>query len=172
MAEVQITGFDLSLDDVIAVARGGVTPDLSAEAWDRVERGRNVVDRIVAQGERVYGVTTGVGSQKVYDISSQEVVDFNNQVLVAHATRAPGRSMEPAALRAALLVLTNQFATGANGVRPELVRLLLDSLERDRLPDVSSQGSVGASGDLAPLAHMAAAAGASPSGPRRRKPSP
>ena len=154
MANVVITGFDLSLGDVVTVARDRTTAGLSAEAWDRVERGRSVVDRIVAEGERVYGVTTGVGSQKVYDVTSQEVVDFNNRVLVAHSTRAPGRSMDPTALRAALVVMVNQFATGANGVRPELVQLLLSRLEEDRLPEVSSQGSVGAA-DLVPLAELA-----------------
>lgn len=154
VAGVRITGFDLSLDEVVAVARRRVAPSLTAEAWDRVGRGRAVVERIVREGERVYGVTTGVGSQRAYDVTSQEVVDFNNQVLVAHATRAPGPAMAPEAVRAAIVVLVNQFATGANGVRPELVSLLLDSLEADRLPEVSSQGSVGAS-DLAPLAELA-----------------
>ena len=151
---VRITGEDLTVAGVVAVARDREAIEIAPDAWRNVERGRAVVEAIVESGETVYGVTTGLGAQKVYGVDAGDMIPFNNRVLQGHASHPAGPLMSRTAVRAALVVLINQLASGTNGVRSSLVAILQDALARDRLPPVTAGGSMG-SADLTPMAQLA-----------------
>jgi histidine ammonia-lyase len=127
---------------------------LAADAWERIEQGRAVIDRLVDAGTPAYGITTGVGSQKDFAVDRAVIESYNSQLITAHATLAPGRQMPVPVVRAALAIQLNLFATGASGVRPVLVEALLKSLNDGPLPQVSEGASIGAS-DIVALAQMA-----------------
>ena len=149
-----LCGNELRIPDLVAGASGQQPVSLSDAAWERVRQGRAVVEDIVTRGIPAYGITTGVGSQKDFAVSPEEMPEFNRRLLAAHATRVPGPLIERAEVRAALIIQANLFASGACGVRPELIELLLSKLEANDIPAVDASGSVGAS-DLVPLAQLA-----------------
>ena len=127
---------------------------LSAEARARLVRGRETVDAMVADGTVVYGVTTGFGDLSSVRIDAADAAQLQLNLVRSHAIGV-GEPLPAEVVRGMLLLLANSLSKGHSGVRPELVELLLGLLERDVLPVVPSRGSVGASGDLAPLAHVA-----------------
>ncbi len=148
-----VVGETLSIDDVAAVARGE-RATLSAGAADRMRRFRQVVEDKVAAGETVYGLTTGLGSLANVRLAPDEVRRLNHNLLRAHAVGV-GQPLSEWEVRAMLLLRAHVLALGHSGVRPLIVERLLEFLDRDVLPVVPEQGSLGASGDLAPLAHLA-----------------
>jgi histidine ammonia-lyase len=125
---VVLTGHDLTLTDVRAVAREGVEVQLSAEARDRVAAGRAVVTSAFAAGRRVYGLNTGVGVLKRVDLQD-DIAEFQSKFLGMHLI-GQGDPYAPEIVRAAVLRLANQFALGSAGVRPELVDRLVSWLNR------------------------------------------
>lgn len=145
----------LGLDDVVAVARDGAKVELAAEARARMRASRAVVERALAEGRVVYGVTTGFGELKDRHIPLEDVRQLQVNLVRSHSAGV-GRFAPPEVVRAMLLLRAASLAQGRSGVRPEVVEMLLDMLERQVTPVVPEQGSVGASGDLAPLAHLAA----------------
>jgi histidine ammonia-lyase len=151
---VVLTGADLTIGDVEAVARGGAQATLDPAARARMERSRAVVDSLVAEGAVVYGVTTGLGAlaDKVIDRTDAEQLQEN--LLVSHAAGV-GEPLPREVVRAMLVLRANTLALGHSGARPAVAERLLDFLRLGLHPVVPSQGSVGASGDLAPLAHLA-----------------
>ncbi len=152
--QIVLEGNDLGIDAVVDAAAGRRPVFLSEEARKRIGRGRKIVEEIVERGEPAYGISTGVGSQKDFAVPREKMAEFNRRLLAAHATRVPGPTVEKREARAAMVIQANMFATGACGVRPELVDLLLRRLAEDRIPAVDDGGSVGAS-DLVPLAQLA-----------------
>lgn len=153
-ARVLLTGADLTLRDVEAVARGGAGAVLEPGARRRMEEARAVVERLVAAGEVVYGVTTGVGALATTVIGPAEAAALQENLLVSHAAGV-GPPLPRDVVRAMLLLRANTLALGHSGCRPVVVERLCDLLEHGLHPVVPEQGSVGASGDLAPLAHLA-----------------
>lgn len=151
---VTLTGFDLTLDQVTAVARGEASVQLAPETTERILAGRAIVEQAVRKGAPVYGVNTGVGAQKTETVSESEITSFNQKLLNAHSTHPPGAMMEKTAIRAAMVVLINQLASGASGVRPALIDMLIKALAEDRIPPVTAEGSLSAS-DLLPLSQLA-----------------
>jgi histidine ammonia-lyase len=151
---VVLTGRDLTLEDVEAVARHGAQVELDGQARERMAASRAEIDRIVAAGEAVYGVTTGFGDLATRRIDPADANRLQENLLVSHAAGV-GPAFAPEVVRAMLLLRANTLAVGHSGCRPELVDRLLDFLRLDLHPRVPEQGSVGASGDLAPLAHLA-----------------
>jgi histidine ammonia-lyase len=151
---VTLTGSDLAVEAVEAVARGGVAVALDPTARERMLRSRDVVDRLVAEGAVVYGVTTGVGALADRTIDPADAARLQENLLLSHAAGV-GEPLPRDVVRAMLLLRANTLALGFSGVRPEVVDRLLAFLELGLHPVVPSQGSVGASGDLAPLAHLA-----------------
>ncbi|MBI3750048.1 MAG: histidine ammonia-lyase [Chloroflexi bacterium] len=151
---VTLTGSDLTVEAVEAVARRGASATLDPAARARMERSRRVVDELVAAGEVVYGVTTGFGALADRTIAPADAARLQENLLVSHAAGV-GESLPREVVRAMLLLRANTLALGYSGVRPVVVERLLDFLDRGIHPVVPSQGSVGASGDLAPLAHLA-----------------
>jgi len=146
-------GEALSIEDVVAVARGERV-ELSPRARGRIERSREVVERKVSAGETVYGVTTGLGSLANVRLAPGEVRRLQHDLLRSHAVGV-GPALGDQEVRAMLLLRAHVLALGHSGVRPVVVERLLEFLDRDLLPVVPEQGSLGASGDLAPLAHLA-----------------
>ena len=151
---IELTGLDLSLEDVEGVARGAVEVRLAAPARARMAASRRTVEELVASGATVYGVTTGFGDLASHRIDASDAARLQQNLLVSHAVGVGplhGRNT----VRAMLLLRANALARGQSGCRPEIVDRLLDFLRLGIYPEVPEQGSVGASGDLAPLAHLA-----------------
>ena len=151
---VVLTGADLTVADVEAVARHGASATLDAHARSRMSEARDVIVRLVAAGEVVYGVTTGFGDLATTFIAAEDAARLQENLLVSHAAGV-GEPLPREIVRAMLLLRANTLALGHSGCRPELVDRLLDLLRQGIHPVVPEQGSVGASGDLAPLAHLA-----------------
>ena len=153
-AEIVLTGADLSIADVEAVARGGLAVRLGDDARARMVEAREVIERLVAAGEIVYGVTTGFGDLATTFVSPADSAQLQENLLLSHAVGV-GDPLPRDVVRAMLLLRANTLALGHSGCRPLLADRLCDLLRLGIHPVVPSQGSVGASGDLAPLAHLA-----------------
>jgi histidine ammonia-lyase len=151
---VVVDGASLTLEHVAAVARHGATTALADAARPRIAASRAVVERIVAAGTPAYGVTTGFGSLSDRVIPADQTRQLQTNLLVSHAT-GTGAPLPRDVVRAMLLLRANALATGASGVREVVIERLLALLAADLCPIVPCQGSLGASGDLAPLAHLA-----------------
>lgn len=145
----------LTISDVGAIARRQATVELSDQGRIAVAGARAVVDRLVDSGTPAYGITTGVGSQKDFGISREVIADYNNRMIVAHATLSPGRNAGPEIVRAALAIQLSLFARGRSGVRLELAESLLARLQADDLPGARLGSSVGAS-DIVAMSQMSA----------------
>ena len=145
----------LTLAEVERVARESVPVAVGSDSLARMKRSRAVIDAAVREGRVVYGVTTGFGELKDRHIPLEQVRALQVNLLRSHRAGV-GRPASRETVRAMLLLRAASLAHGFSGCRPELVDALLALLERDVTPVVPLQGSVGASGDLAPLAHLAA----------------
>jgi histidine ammonia-lyase len=150
--EIEIAGRGLSLEDVERVA-GGARVRLADEARGRMEASRDVVEEALASGRAVYGVTTGFGRLADTAIPPDRLAALQVNLLRSHAAGV-GEPFPARTARAIALLRANTLAGGRCGVRPVLCERLLEHLNADIHPRIPSQGSVGASGDLAPLAHL------------------
>lgn len=139
--------------DVEAVARGRARVALAESAVERVRAARALVERIGEQRETVYGVSTGFGHLSTVKIPPDQLAALQRNLIRSHASGV-GEPFDVPTTRAIMLLLANSLSRGHSGVRVELIRLLLDMLNQDVTPIVPGRGSVGASGDLAPLAHL------------------
>jgi histidine ammonia-lyase len=151
---VVLTGADLTIADVEAVARGGAPVALDVHARERMAEARAVIAGLVADGAVVYGVTTGFGDLATTFVDPARSAELQRRLLMSHAAGV-GTPFPREIVRAMLLLRANTLALGHSGCRPELVDRLLAFLDLGIHPVVPEQGSVGASGDLAPLAHLA-----------------
>ena len=152
--DVVLTGADLAIADVEAVARRGAPVALDVHARERMQEARDVIERLVAEGAVVYGVTTGFGDLATTFIPPGDAARLQENLLMSHAAGV-GPAFPREVVRAMLLLRANTLALGHSGCRPLIVDRLLDFLRLGLHPVVPEQGSVGASGDLAPLAHLA-----------------
>src|SRR5690606_22653980 len=143
----------LTLAALEEVSRRGRRVSLAPAARERVARNRAFVDDLLARGETVYGLTTGFGRFASTRIDDGQVRQLQRNLMLSHAVGV-GEPFPTEVVRAMLLLRAQSLALGASGVRPLVVERLLDLLNRRIHPVVPSQGSVGASGDLAPLAHI------------------
>lgn len=153
MNPLTISGDNLTVDDVVAVVHGRSVA-LDPEAIPRMERSRAAVEQLVAEERLAYGITTGFGRFKDKIISPDQTEQLQLNLVRSHAVGA-GPDLPDDVVRAMLLVRANTLALGHSGVRPELVQRLLDMVNAGVYPRIPAQGSLGASGDLAPLAHLA-----------------
>ena len=151
---LEIDGHHLLLEDVGRVSRGGESVRLSAQAARQLKESLAVVETALREDRAVYGVTTGFGDLARIAIPPRDRALLQANLLLNHAAGV-GEVLPDEVVRAMLLLRANALAKGHSGVRIELVERLLTWLREDCLPVVPSQGSVGASGDLAPLAHLA-----------------
>lgn len=151
---VILDGSSLSIPVVEEVARRERHVELAPAAVQRIASAAELVDRFVQQGTKVYGVTTGVGELRTVFISPDRSRTLQENILRSHAAGV-GPHLPEDVVRAMLLLRINSFCQGHSGVRLETVRTLVEFLNRRLHPAVPAQGSVGASGDLAPLSHLA-----------------
>jgi histidine ammonia-lyase len=151
---ITIDGSSLTLETFASVVADREPCELARSARLRVKKGREVIERALAGGEVVYGVNTGFGVLAQVRIDPDKLLQLQRNLLLSHAAGI-GEPLPDAAVRGMLLLRANTLARGHSGVRPEVVEALLALLNHDLLPVVPSRGSVGASGDLAPLAHLA-----------------
>jgi histidine ammonia-lyase len=151
---VDLDGGPLALEAVEAVARRGESVALAPAARRALDAGRAFVDRLAAGSEPIYGITTGVGKLKDVVIPPGQRVDLQRNLVLSHAAGVGAPLAEPD-VRAIMLLLAASLARGASGVRPVVVETIVACLNRRVHPVVPELGSVGASGDLAPLAHVA-----------------
>ena len=154
MSTVTLNGEHLTLEDVLAVAEGKAKVRISPSVGKKVKESRDFVERALREGEKIYGVTTGFGmlSDQVIDRSQIEALQRN---LIRSHSVGVGPYFDETTSRAIMVLRANVLAMGYSGVRMEVLRRLLAMINRGVHPLIPEQGSVGASGDLAPLAHLA-----------------
>jgi histidine ammonia-lyase len=157
MAEVILDGENLTFEEVLAVAYG--TPgaprvSIADSARANVQRAANAVDTLLERGEIAYGITTGFGAFKDKIISRDEVETLQRNIVLSHAVGV-GKPFATPTVRAIMLIRANTLARGFSGIRIETLELIIECLNRGVHPMIPEKGSLGASGDLAPLAHFA-----------------
>jgi len=150
---IEVDGESLTIEDVIRVARQNKQAELAASARKKIHKSRNVVESAISAGRTVYGVNTGFGSLANVSISADDVARLQVNIIRSHSAGV-GPPFSKEVVRAMMLLRANALAKGYSGVRIEIIETLLQMLNRGVTPVVPQQGSVGASGDLAPLAHM------------------
>jgi histidine ammonia-lyase len=151
---VVLDGDHLTIEEVISVARGQDSAALASTSIQKMLASRAVVERLAAGDEPVYGVNTGVGLLADVRVPAADLEQLQRNVVRSHAA-GTGDPLSAAEVRAMMLIRANVLAKGFSGIRPLVAERLCQMLEYHVTPAVPSQGSVGASGDLAPLAHMA-----------------
>ena len=157
MATLTLDGISLRIDDLAPVLRGErVALRISPAALLRVRSARELVERSIDSGKPIYGLTTGFGKLKNVAIDRADLGRLQENLVLSHCC-GMGEPMPSGEVRAVQVLRLNKLLRGHSGVRPELIETLVRFFERGFVPLVPQQGSVGASGDLAPLAHMAAA---------------
>jgi histidine ammonia-lyase len=156
VAPVAVGVGPLSFEDVVAVARGGVPVALTTEARDAIARARAVVHRLAEEPTPAYGISTGFGALATRHIPTEMRAQLQRSLVRSHAAGS-GPEVEREVVRALMLLRLSTLATGHTGVRPETAELLAGLLSHGITPVVREYGSLGCSGDLAPLAHCALA---------------
>ena len=154
---LQLNGQQLTLQQIVDVANGKEQVTLSADARARADEARRVVEQIVAQKRTVYGVNTGFGKLSDVSIDTADLRQLQLNLVRSHSCGL-GDPLAETEARAMLLLRANVLATGFSGARPLVIDTLIAMLEQSVTPVIPEKGSVGASGDLAPLAHLALAA--------------
>src|SRR6185312_3645687 len=152
-SQIIINGQALSRAELLAIARHAATVTLGEESIQRIQAARTVIDTIAAEGRKVYGVTTGFGHLSSVRIQQEQLVALQHNLLRSHAAGV-GEPLAEEITRAMMALLASSLARGYSGVRVEIVQQLIGMLNAKIYPFIPSRGSVGASGDLAPLAHL------------------
>ncbi|MCX7694622.1 MAG: histidine ammonia-lyase [Caloramator sp.] len=153
MHKIIIDGENLTIDDVIKVARYGYRVEIAEEAKRKVMAAREVVDRFVDEGKVVYGITTGFGKFSDVVISKEETKKLQRNLIVSHACGV-GEELPQEVVRAIMLLRANALSKGYSGVRLQTLETLVEMINKGVHPVIYEKGSLGASGDLAPLSHM------------------
>lgn len=153
---IHFDGTTLTPAEVERIASNHADVAISEDAWQKVHAARSVVDGILSRGETVYGINTGFGALVHERISPDDLAQLQTNLVRSHATGL-GEAMPKNAVRAMMAVRINSLVKGHSGVHPNVLDQLLEFLNKDIIPYVPRIGSLGASGDLAPLSHMALA---------------
>ncbi len=153
MNKVIINGNDLKLEDVINVARNNYKVEISEEAIKRVKKSRSIVDKIVEEDRVVYGITTGFGKFSDVSISGEDCKTLQRNLIISHACGF-GDKLDTDIVRTIILLRANALSKGYSGIRLSTLQTLVDMLNKGVHPMIPEKGSLGASGDLAPLSHM------------------
>ncbi|MHA1710630.1 MAG: histidine ammonia-lyase [Candidatus Freyarchaeota archaeon] len=154
MQKVLIDGETLTIEDVVAVARNYVRVEISQLVRERVRRCRQLIEDFVRERKVIYGVTTGFGAMSSVTIPLENVKELQLNLIRSHSSGV-GKPLEKDVTRALMLLRANALAKGYSGIRLETLETLVEMINRGVHPIIPEKGSVGASGDLAPLAHMA-----------------
>lgn len=153
MEKILITGHTLTLEELAAVCRENAPVALSYEARQNIQKSRQVVDMLVDEAATVYGITTGFGKFSDVTITQEECKLLQRNLIVTHAVGA-GEPFPRDVARGIMLLRVNNLAKGFSGTRLSLVETLVEMLNKGVTPVIPQKGSLGASGDLAPLSHM------------------
>lgn len=153
---VIINGRDLTVEEVIRVCRGYEKVEIAPEAKEAVIKARNYIEKKLEEGAVIYGLTTGFGKFANVVISREEAEQLQKNLIISH-TCAMGQPYETKYVRAAMLLRCNALSRGNSGIRLETVQTMIDMLNAGIHPVIPEKGSLGASGDLAPLSHIALA---------------
>lgn len=154
MADILINGRELTIDQVVKVAdHPEIQVSIDPDAIPNINRAAQAVQLLISEGRIAYGITTGFGAFKDQLISADEVEKLQENIILSHAVGV-GPLLNDRTVRAMMLIRANTLSKGHSGIRLETINLLLALLNRNILPLIPSKGSLGASGDLAPLAHM------------------
>ncbi len=148
-----IDGASLTLEEVISVARFGEQVEISEKAKANVRKSREYIDKLVAEERVVYGITTGFGKFSDVRISREETELLQKNLIMSHCC-GTGDLFSEETVRAVMLLRANALSLGYSGIRLETLQALVDLINRRVHPAIPEKGSLGASGDLAPLAHM------------------
>lgn len=154
MSVIKIDGNSLTIEEIVAVARRGIGVELTPSAREAIQQSHGWVEKIVDAGKPVYGINTGFGIFAEHQIPSKDSKKLSRNLILSHAV-CTGEPLDDEIVRAAMLVRANTLAKGFSGVRVEVVETLLALLNKNLSPIIPSQGSLGSSGDLGPLSHMA-----------------
>ncbi len=149
-----VTGAGLTIEDVVAVARHGKKVELHPDAIERIKKCRSMLEKKIEANEIMYGVNTGIGEFSEVVLNDEQVKDFQKYLIYNHAAGI-GEAMPLEHVRGAMLGRINVHAHGNSGVRPEITQTLVEMLNKNVTPYVCKKGSVGASGDLAPMSQIA-----------------
>ncbi len=153
MEKIIITGNTLTIDEVVSVCRNFCEVELSQSAVHKIKESRKIVDEFVENEDVVYGITTGFGKFSDVSISKEESKLLQKNLIITHAVGA-GRPFDTEIVRGIILLRINNLAKGYSGARLETIQTMIDMLNKRVHPVVPQKGSLGASGDLAPLSHM------------------
>lgn len=153
MGMVQLGEGKLTIDELVAVARDKAFVGLSKDAENAVRRAREVVEKCVAEQRVVYGLTTGFGKFSDVTISEEDTFSLQENLIMSHACGV-GEPLPNEVVRAMMLLRVNALAIGYSGIRLETLKTLIEMLNKEVIPVIPKKGSLGASGDLVPLAHM------------------
>ncbi len=151
---VILDGSHLSLEQIVRVARDGAPAEIDPKALARTRRGRVALERLLREGGVIYGVNTGFGALSNFKIPVEDLRSLQTNLIRSHAASV-GKPLAPPVVRAMMLLRANTLLKGASGIRPEVVDLIVTLLNKHVHPYIPEKGSVGASGDLSPLSHMA-----------------
>ncbi len=150
---IMINGRDLTVEQVIRVCRENEKVEITEDAQRAVQKARDYVDKKLEEGAIIYGLTTGFGKFSDTFISGDETADLQRNLIISH-TCAMGNPLPKHVVRAIMLLRCNALSRGNSGIRPGTLNTLLDMLNKGVHPQIPEKGSLGASGDLAPLSHM------------------
>ncbi len=153
MCKVYVDGENLTIEDVVRVARENVEVTIPEEAKKRVRRSREILEKLVREDHVIYGVNTGFGALSNVRISPQEIRQLQSNLIRSHSSGV-GKPTCRENVRALLLLRVNTLAKGYSGIRLKTLETLVEMLNKRVHPVIPAKGSVGASGDLAPLSHM------------------
>jgi histidine ammonia-lyase len=151
--KIVLDGKSLSLKKIEAFITTNMKVELSTAAKKKVLKTRKLVDEWVGKGETIYGVTTGFGGFSSIRIPSKNIEKLQENLIISHSAGV-GENLPPLIVKLMMLLRVNALASGYSGIRLETLQLLMDMINNNIIPVIPSQGSVGASGDLAPLSHL------------------
>jgi len=154
MTEIDIDGESLTLEKALAIAKGSVKASLTRSSRGNMQRSRDAVEMVVDSDEVVYGINTGFGALSSVRIKKDELEVLQSNLVRSHACGI-GERMDPENVLLMMVIRANSLAKGVSGARPEVVELMLSMVNSRIAPVVPRIGSLGASGDLSPLSHMA-----------------
>ncbi|CAK4623897.1 hypothetical protein LEN26_008781 [Aphanomyces euteiches] len=151
---VVLDGSSLETQDLVLLSKGNTKLELSEDAWEKVKSGRDVVDNILKEKKVAYGINTGFGLFSNVVISEDKLTELQENLIRSHSSGV-GNPLSPSATRMLLALRINVLAKGHSGISVDTLKQLVDAFNADCLSVVPEKGTVGASGDLAPLAHLA-----------------
>lgn len=153
MKKILVDGNSLTLDDFIKVTRDKYLIELTEEAKENINKSRGLVEKYIEENRVIYGITTGFGKFSDVSIVGEEAKTLQRNLIISHACGV-GKPLDEDIVRGIMLLRINALSKGYSGIRLEAVNTLLEMLNKGVLPIIPEKGSLGASGDLAPLAHM------------------